>query len=111
METPVFLLNMIIPDTLYFSVSYDIDLSKAENERVSDGTISINGRTAAQSKILIDLLVDFIFPEEDKMDLNKFTDTFGNIVLEGIDILGEFKFIDNIEKNGVMFNGLLVTPI
>lgn len=111
MDTPLFLLNMIIPDTLYFSVSYDLDLSKAEGERVSEGTISINGRTAKQSQILIDLLIDFIFPAEDKMDLEKFTDTLGNIVLEGIDILGDFKFIDNIDKNGVMFNGLLVTPV
>ncbi len=111
MDTPLFLLNMIIPDSLYFSVSYDIDLSKSESERVSDGTISINGRTAKQSQILIDLLIDFIFPAEDNMDLKKFTDTLGNIVLEGIDILGDFKFINDIEKNGVMFNGLLVTPV
>ena len=110
METPLFLLNMIIPDTLYFSVSYDLDLTKSESERVSGGTIAINGRTAKQSQILIDLLIDFIFPAQEKMNLEKFTDTFGNIVLEGIDILGDFKFVDNIEKNGIKFNGLLVTP-
>ncbi len=110
METPLFLLNMIIPDTLYFSVSYDLDLTKSESERVSGGTIAINGRTATQSQILIDLLIDFIFPEEEKMNLEKFTDTFGNIVLEGIDVLGDFKFVDNIEKNGIKFNGILVTP-
>ena len=110
METPLFLLNMIIPDTLYFSVSYDLDLTKSESERVSGGTIAINGRTAKQSQILIDLLIDFIFPAQEKMNLEKFTDTFGNIVLEGIDILGDFKFVDNIEKNGIKFNGILVTP-
>ena len=111
MDTPLFLLNMIIPDALYFSVSYDLDLTKAEGERVSDGTIAINGRTAEQSQILIDLLIDFIFPAEEKMNLEKFTDTIGNIVLEGIDILGEFKFVDNIVKNNIEFNGILVNPI
>lgn len=111
MDTPLFLLNMIIPDSLYFSVSYDLDLTKAEGERVSGGTIAINGRTAEQSQILIDLLIDFIFPAEEKMNLEKFTDTLGNVVLEGIDILGEFKFVDNIEKNNVKFNGILVNPV
>ena len=62
MDTPLFLLNMIIPDNLYFLVSYDIDLSKEEGERISNATIALNGRTAEQSEILMNLLIDFIFP-------------------------------------------------
>lgn len=110
MDTPLFLLNMIIPDVLYFSVSYDIDLEKSEAERVSNGSIAINGRSAKQSKILIDLLVDFIFPAEEGMDLNKFTSTFGNIILEGIDVFGSFKFVSNIGTNSLQ-NGIVVNPL
>lgn len=111
MDTPLFLLNMIIPDVLYFSVSYELDLTKEETERINNGTIAINGRTAEQSQILIDLLIDFIFPTEEEMNLEKFTNTLGNIVLEGIDILGEVKFVDDIEKNNNKFNGVLVNPV
>lgn len=110
MDTPLFLLNMIIPDVLYFSVSYDIDLEKSEAERVSNGSIAINGRSAKQSKILIDLLVDFIFPAEEGMDLNKFTSTFGNIILEGIDVFGSFKFVSNIGTNSLQ-DGIVVNPL
>ena len=110
MDTPLFLLNMIIPDVLYFSVSYDIDLEKSEEERVSNGSIAINGRSAKQSKILIDLLVDFIFPAEEGMDLNKFTTTFGNIILEGIDVFGSFRFVSNIGTNSLQ-NGIVVNPL
>ena len=106
METPKSLLKMIIPDTLYFSVSYDLDLEKSAEERIEQGTIAINGRTASQSEILINLLIDFIFPPEDGMNLMKFTQTFGEIILKGIDELGDFKFKIVDERNG-----FLISPI
>ena len=110
MDTPLFLLNMIIPDNLYFEVHYDIDLAKAEDERISNATIAINGRTAEQSEILMNLLIDFIFPEKDNMDLEKFTTTFGEIILQGIDVFGDFKFVKNAGKNGNQA-GIYVNPI
>ncbi len=109
MNTPIFLLNMIIPDKLYFSVSYDLDLTKSESERVENGTIAINGRTEKQSQILIDLLIDFIFPEDEHMDIEKFTSTLGDVILEGIDTLGEFKFADNLGVNNNR-NGIIADP-
>ena len=110
METPLFLLNMIIPDILYFQVSYDLDLTKAESERVDNGEIAINGRTTKQSEVLMNLLIDFIFPEEEKMDLEKFTETFGNIILQGIDVLGDFKFVSGLGISGKQ-NGVYVNPL
>lgn len=105
METPNSLLDMIIPHTIYMTVSYDIDLSKSAEERIEQGTIAINGRTAKQSEILINLLIDFIFPPEDEMNMLKFTNTFGDILLKGIDELGDFKFKVVDERNG-----FLITP-
>ena len=46
-----------------------------------------------------DLLIDFIFPESAEMTLEKFTADFGDIVLQGIDVFGEFKFIKNAGLN------------
>lgn len=96
MKTPIYLLKMIIPDQIYFSVEYDVDLTKEENERVTGGSIAINSKSAKQSEIVINLLIDFIFPPEASMTLEKFTADFGDIVLQGIDIFGEFKFVNNL---------------
>lgn len=109
METPVFLLNMIIPDVLYFEVSYDFDLSKQESERVTNGSIAINGRTSEQSEVLINLLIDFIFPEDEKMNLSKFTNEIGKVALEGVDALGDFQFASGLGSSGKQ-NGLVVNP-
>lgn len=107
MNTPIFLLNMIIPNTLYFSVNYDVDLT-AEQGR-ANGSIAINGRTEQQSKVLIDLLIEFIFPEEDQMDKEGFTNAIGDIIVQGVDVFGDFKFIDNAGKLKSQ-NGILIIP-
>lgn len=109
MQTPLFLLNMIIPDNLYFTVAYDVDLEKEENSR-ANGVIAINGRTAEQSKILINLLIDFIFPETAEMNYEKFIESVGDIALKGIDVLGDFKFIQIESASGKIDNGILITP-
>lgn len=106
MQTPLFLLNMIIPDTLYFSVSYDFDLTATDSDR-TNGSIAINGRSAEQSELLINLLIDFIFPKEDDMNLEKFTMAVGDVALKGIDALGDFKFMKNMgtnKENGFLIN-------
>lgn len=107
MNTPLFLLNMIIPDVLYFQVSYDIDLTSEETR--ANGKIAINGRTKEQSEILINLLIEFIFPKEDEMNAAKFTSALGDIISQGIGCFGDFKFVDTagIKSNQ---NGFLITP-
>lgn len=109
METPMYLLKFIIPDKLYFSVEYSINLDAESNERTS-GKISINGKTAKQSETLIMLLIKFIFPAEEHMDIDGFTRAIGDVAFLGIDSLGEFKFTSGIyeenpnNSNGVVFN-------
>lgn len=96
MNTPIYLLKMIIPDSIYFSVEYDVDLTKTEDERILEGSVGINSKSAKQSEIVVNLLIDFIFPEDANMTIEKFTVDLGEIVLEGIDFFGEFKFINNL---------------
>lgn len=123
MDTPKFLLNMIIPENLYFSISYDIDLnqqseteltveeaevSESEAKPNASGTIAINGRNEKQSEILINLLIDFIFPDSEEMNKDKFTHELGDVIVSGIEVLGDFKFASNIgtskSQNGVVVN-------
>ena len=102
MKTPIYLLKMIIPDTMYFEVSYDIDLNKEEDR--TNGVIQINGRSAEKSETLINLLIGFIFNEEEEMDMQKFVNEIGNVALQGIDELGDFKFAKLGKQVGVVVN-------
>lgn len=103
MSTPIYLLKIIIPDTIYFEVNYDIDLEQDENNR-TNGTIAINGRTAEKSEALINVLISFIFNAEDDMNLEKFTNELGNVALQGIDSLGDFKFAKIGNNYGIVVN-------
>lgn len=115
MDTPKFLLNMIIPDNLYFSISYDIDLNEMEEDesrKITNGHIAINGRKEKQSQILINLLIDFIFPDSEEMNKDKFTHELGDVIISGIEVLGDFKFSGNLgtakTQNGVVVNSLSI---
>ena len=102
MDTPIYLLKMIIPDVLYFEVSYDIDLEKEEDR--TNGVIEINGRSPEKSEALINVLIGFIFDEKEEMDLQKFINEIGSVALQGIDALGDFKFAKYEKQVGVVIN-------
>ena len=99
MDTPVFLLNMIIPKTMYVTLSYDISISDNGECSADNGIMSINGRTAKQSKILLDMMVSFIFPAEENMTVDKLTETMGNTLITGVDLLGNIEFRKNVKDN------------
>jgi hypothetical protein len=102
MDTPIYLLKMIIPDVLYFEVSYDIDLEEDENR--TNGVIQINGRTPEKSEALINVLIGFIFDEKEEMNLTKFVNEIGDVALQGIDALGDFKFAKYEKQAGIVIN-------
>lgn len=93
----MFLLNMIIPDTIYLTTEYTLELIDDAWTYV-DGNVSVNGRSAKQSEILLNLLISFIFPVEDEMDLEKLTIEFGNILQYGLDFIGQVEYT----KNGII---------
>lgn len=106
MDTPVFLLNMIIPKTMYVTLEYDLTINNSGECLAENGNMSINGRTVKQSKILLDLMVGFIFPEEDNMTVDKLTETMGNTLIQGVDLLGNIEFKENVKDNQ---NGVILT--
>ena len=107
MDTPLFLLNMIIPKTIYITVDYSISLGEDGTWKIDEQEMGINGRTAKQSDILIDLMISFIFPPEDEMTKSKMTEACGQVLLSGIEFLGDLSFEYNIDGTGS--NGVIIT--
>lgn len=107
MDTPLFLLNMIIPKTIYITVNYSISLGEDGNWKIDEKEMGINGRTAKQSDILIDLMISFIFPPEDEMTKDKMIEACGQVLLSGIEFLGDLSFEYNIDGTGT--NGVVIT--
>lgn len=92
LNMPMFLVDWIIPDTMYVTCEMDTRMDQTTSKRVyENASLSINSKTAKQSEVLLNLLISFIFPE------NTFTiETFANelcaLSIEGINMLGEMEF-------------------
>lgn len=110
MDIPIFLLNMIIPENLYLTANYNVSIDNSGEKSVwqtSDGTLSVNGSNDKQSEILLDLLISFIFNEEDQMTIPKLVENFGHILDQGVELLGEIEFASGLgilkDQNGIYF--------
>jgi len=104
MQTPLFLLNMIIPKTLYINVNFNLHANEDAWE-YTNSSIRINGKRSDQSEILLNLLIKFIFPPEDNMTTEKLNAEFGSVLIEGMDLLGDIRFSNEIystKQNGVI---------
>lgn len=110
MNIPIFLLNMIVPETLYLTANYDVSIDNSGEKSVwqtSNGTLSVNGSNDKQSEILLDLLISFIFNKEDEMSIPKLVENFGHILDQGVELLGEIEFANGLgmlkDQNGIYF--------
>ena len=92
MDVPFFLLNLIMPDFLYMTTSYDIEVLENGNYEISNAEIGVNGRTPKQSRILLNMLLAFIYPEDENMTISKLGETFASALNDGMNILGDIKF-------------------
>lgn len=105
MEMPIFLLNMIVPKTMYVTTTITLEANdEGEWAFESKGT-GVNGRTAKQSEILLNLLIKFIFPPEDEMTLSKFNNSIGEVIIEGTKAIGNAEFTNNVYNS---LNGIIV---
>ena len=107
MDTPMFLLDMIVPKTMYITVDYDIEKDADGDWHANNGFIGVNGRTAKDSEILLDLLIKFIFPEEDQMTVDAFSIECGNILIQAMGLLGDIKVASDIGASNA--NGITLT--
>lgn len=106
MDIPTFFLDMIVPKTMYITINYNLFIDEYGVWQVGEGSIAVNGRTAKDSEILLNLLIEFIFPEEDQMTIDKFSIEFGNILIKGMDMLGQIRIKANVQASS---NGVVLT--
>ncbi|MBR2908910.1 MAG: hypothetical protein IKC11_01010 [Clostridia bacterium] len=107
MDTPMFLLDMIVPKTMYITVNYDIFKDLSGDWQAKNGHIGVNGRTAKDSEILLNLLINFVFPEEENMTLEIFSNECGNILIQGLGLLGDITVTTDIGSSKA--NGIVLT--
>lgn len=110
MNIPIFLLNMIFPKTLYLTANYNVYIDNSAATSVwqtSKGGLSVNGSTERQSEILLNLLISFLFNEDEAMTIEKLVDNFGHILDQGVELFGEVEFVSKIgtakSQNGIYF--------
>lgn len=106
MDTPEFLLNMIIPKILYISLDFNLEKGEDGNWICHDSKIGVNGRTEKDSEILLNLIIKFVFVPEDEMTIEKLSSDFGNILIMGMDVLGDIQVTSNQNTNS---NGIILT--
>ena len=105
METPDALIKIIIPDEIYFTVNFEIDLEN-QSEIIKNCEVSINGKNTEKSEVLINLLIEFIYPKEENMSIEKLSINISNIVIESLNSLGEFQFVKNVDNSNL--NGIII---
>ena len=108
MDVPLFLLNLIMPDSMYLTCKYTVQINEENQYNVSDATLAINGKTPEQSQVLLNMLISFIFPKEDEMTISKLSEKFGDIVNSGLKVLGEVQFCTEKTGSGKQ-NGIFVS--
>lgn len=93
LNMPQFLVDWIIPDTIYVTSKMDTRIDEVTNERVyENASLSINSKTAKQSEVLLNLLISFIFPE-DTFTIESFANQLCSLAIEGINLLGSMDFL------------------
>ncbi len=115
MQIPIFLLNMIFPKQLYITCEYNVEIDNSGEDivwNISDGSLTINGSDQKKSEIFLNLLISFVFNQEENMTIDKLIENFGNILSQGTDLFGEIEFATGLgpygKNNGIHF--VEVTP-
>lgn len=109
LDMPLFLIDWIIPDTMYVTSTIDTFINKETMLReYKNASLSINSKTTKQSEILLKLLISFIFPDE-SFTIESFANQLAAIAIDGINVLGELKFATLNSTNSTKTSGVVVT--
>ena len=114
MQIPLFLLNMIFPKAFYVTCNYNVEIDNSAATAVwttSNGTLAVNGSTEKQSEILLNLIISFIFREEDHMTIPKLVENFGDIVEQCTELFGKIEFATGIVVGVKEHNGIYFLPV
>lgn len=100
LEVPQFLIDFIIPDTIYMTASFDTFVDESGKRTYNNGTLAINSKTAKQSEVIMNLLLSFIYSSEETLSIEELTHQIGMLIIDGLDVLGQFEFVEIEEKIG-----------
>lgn len=93
LDAPKFLIDWIIPDSLYVSATFHTHMDE-DGREIDNAELSINGKTPKQSEVLLKLLISFIYPDNKNMTIADLSAQLGNLVLTGIDLSGTIEFTE-----------------
>ena len=99
LEVPQFLIDFIIPDTIYMTASFDTFVDESGKRTYDNGTLAINSKTAKQSEVIMNLLLSFIYSSEETLSIEELTHQIGMLIIDGLDVLGQFEFVEIDEKS------------
>ena len=106
---PLFLVDWIIPDTMYVTSMIDTFIDPTTNVRsYSNASLSINSKTAKQSEVLLKLLISFIFPDE-SFTIEEFSSQLGALAIDGMNVLGDFCFANLKTSSKTPLYGIKLT--
>ena len=109
-DAPQFLIDWIIPEEMYITASMSTEIDKDGNHTFSNTSLSINSKTPKQSEVLLSLLISFIYPDSENMTIDELTTALGDLAIEGINLLGDFEYVQVETKTSSSFGIKLELP-
>lgn len=108
-DTPLFLLNMLIPNTVYMTTSFDAIKNNDDGSwAYKNSSLSINGKTAKQSEVVLNLLISFIYSNDGTMTIQNLADEISEMSLLCFDLIGEIDFTNSIKNGSMPQNGVII---
>ena len=105
LDTPPFLIDWLIPDIMYLKFTFDVKINSDGDYEYNNCALSVNAKTAEQSEVLLNLLISFIYPEEQNVTIEVLSNEFCTLATSCINILGDYSYIKtNLStsiKNGI----------
>lgn len=109
LDMPLFLIDWIIPDTLYVTSTIDTFINTETGEReYKNASLAINSKTPKQSEVLLKLLISFIFTDT-SFTIEQLANQLAALAIDGINVLGEVKFATLYNTSKAEISGIVLT--
>ena len=102
-DAPQFLIDWIIPETMYITASFSIDRNESNEIIYTNTSLSINSKTPKQSEVLLSLLISFIYPDSANMTIDELTTELAKLTISGLELLGNFEYVQIETKTSSAF--------
>ena len=90
-----FLIDLVIPNEMYLTASVEIEKDFQNNIFYKNATLAVNNKTPKQSELLLNLLIRFIYPEDQIVSIENLSNYIGQLATVGIKVLGDSSFVYN----------------